>query len=130
MINKETSIDDIKNILNEYKNNIDIVSSEFLKIYSYVVDNNIVSFIIFNILYEKCEIVHIFTKEEYRRRQIAQKLILEILNDFSLENITLEVSEKNLFAIKLYEKLGFKKVAIRKNYYNDSNGILMLKEVR
>lgn len=130
MINKETSIDDIKDILNEYKNNIDIVSSEFLKIYSYVVDNNIVSFIIFNILYEKCEIVHIFTKEEYRRRQIAQKLILEILNDFSLENITLEVSEKNLFAIKLYEKLGFKKVAIRKNYYNDSNGILMLKEVR
>lgn len=130
MINKETSIDDIKNILNEYKNNIDIVSSEFLKIYSYVVDNNIVSFIIFNIMYEKCEIVHIFTKEEYRRRQIAQKLILEILNDFSLENITLEVSEKNLFAIKLYEKLGFKKVAIRKNYYNDSNGILMLKEVR
>lgn len=130
MINKETSIDDLKDILNEYKNNIDIVSSEFLKIYSYVVDNNIVSFIIFNIMYEKCEIVHIFTKEEYRRRQIAQKLILEILNDFSLENITLEVSEKNLFAIKLYEKLGFKKVAIRKNYYNDSNGILMLKEVR
>lgn len=130
MINKETSIDDLKDILNEYKNNIDIVSSEFLKIYSYVVDNNIVSFIIFNIMYEKCEIVHIFTKEEYRRRQIAQKLILEILNDFSLENITLEVSEKNLSAIKLYEKLGFKKVAIRKNYYNDSNGILMLKEVR
>ena len=32
--------------------------------------------------------------------------------------------------IDLYEKLGFKKIAVRKNYYKDSDGILMLKEVR
>ena len=36
----------------------------------------------------------------------------------------------NKNAINLYEKLGFEKIAVRKNYYKDSDGILMLKEVR
>ena len=36
----------------------------------------------------------------------------------------------NKSAINLYEKLGFKKITVRKNYYKDSDGILMLKEVR
>ncbi len=54
----------------------------------------------------------------------------EITNDYTVDNITLEVSMLNKNAINLYEKLGFKKIAVRKNYYKDSDGILMLKEVR
>lgn len=33
--------------------------------------------------------------------------------------ITLEVNEKNLPAIHLYEKYGFEKVGIRKKYYDN-----------
>jgi len=33
--------------------------------------------------------------------------------------ITLEVNEKNLPAIHLYEKYGFKKVGLRKKYYDN-----------
>ena len=39
----------------------------------------------------------------------------------------LEVSEENKSAINLYKKCGFNKAAIRKNYYKNSNGILMMK---
>ena len=39
--------------------------------------------------------------------------------------ITLEVNKENIPAIKLYRKLGFKDVAIRKGYYNGVDGILM-----
>ena len=46
-------------------------------------------------------------------------------NNNNIYNITLEVDEKNIYAIKLYEKYGFIKKAIRKNYYNNSDGILM-----
>ena len=85
---------------------------------------------VFDIIYEKCEIIDIFIEENYRRKGIAILLIKEIEKDFSIENITLEVREDNIPAIKLYEKIGFKKVSIRKNYYKDTNGLLMLKEIR
>ena len=45
------------------------------------------------------------------------------------KNITLEVRKDNIYAIKLYEKNGFKQVAIRKNYYNGIDGILMERKV-
>ena len=93
-------------------------------------DNDIKAFLIFSVMYEKCEIIDIFVNKDYRNKKIAQNLINEIINDYTLENITLEVSNKNIPAINLYEKLGFKKVAVRKDYYKDSDGILMLKEIR
>ena len=37
----------------------------------------------------------------------------------------LEVNKENTYAIKLYKKVGFKEVAIRKNYYDGVDGILM-----
>ena len=39
--------------------------------------------------------------------------------------IILEVSDKNMVAINLYKKLGFKKIGFRENYYADSNAIIM-----
>ena len=44
-------------------------------------------------------------------------------------NITLEVNVKNKNALNLYEKLGFKKVALKEKYYENSDGYLMLKEL-
>ena len=41
------------------------------------------------------------------------------------KSISLEVNVNNLYAIKLYENFGFKKVAIRKGYYNGIDGFLM-----
>ncbi len=46
------------------------------------------------------------------------------------EAITLEVRVSNVKAIKLYESYGFKKEAIRKDYYldNHEDAYLMMKE--
>ena len=41
------------------------------------------------------------------------------------KNITLEVREDNIPALKLYKELGFVEKAMRQNYYNGKNGILM-----
>ena len=121
------------NALNIMKNidvNNEKVNPHLLKPNSYVTNNKVVAFLLFNVMYEKCEIVDIFVLKEYRNKGIASKLINEITNDYTVDNITLEVSMLNKNAINLYEKLGFKKIAVRKNYYKDSDGILMLKEVR
>ena len=74
------------------------------------------------------ELVNIFVKNEYRNRKIGSfmlKYLIDFANNNNIYNITLEVDEKNIYAIKLYEKYGFIKKAIRKNYYNNSDGILM-----
>lgn len=130
MILKNNDINSLKEIFEEYKNNYYPVISDFTKIYIYDVDNKIVGFLVFDIIYEKCEIIDIYVSEDYRKRNIAYELINEIEKDFNIENITLEVSTDNIKAINLYKKLGFREVSIRKNYYKDSNAILMLKEIR
>ena len=52
--------------------------------------------------------------------------MMEYIISYNL-GISLEVNEENESAIKLYEKYGFKKEAIRKNYYGKNNGILMIR---
>lgn len=130
MIEKDVDINELIDIFNEYKQNYNPIINEFTKIYCYVLNEKVVSFLVFSVIYDRAEIIDIFVKPEYRRKHIAQTLINEIIKDYDIINITLEVSEKNESAIKLYEKLLFKKSAIRKNYYNDSNGLLMIKEIR
>jgi ribosomal-protein-alanine N-acetyltransferase len=129
MIEKNISVDKIKDILNEYKENYNPIISEYTKIYIYTVDNKNVAFVIFDVIYERCEIIDIYTKEEYRRKNIAFNLINEIIKDFNIRNITLEVNINNKNAIKLYEKVGFKVASVRKGYYNGIDAFLMIKEV-
>ena len=70
----------------------------------------------------------------FRREGIGERLLCELLN-YSRENgivlLTLEVRESNTPAISLYEKLGFLKVGVRKNYYRSptENGLLYNREL-
>lgn len=69
---------------------------------------------------------------EYRRQGVAEAILSAYLR-FGREHLaflTLEVRESNEAAIGLYEKLGFKVVGRRKNYYSDlhEDAILMTVE--
>ena len=44
------------------------------------------------------------------------------------KNITLEVRKDNIPAINLYKKFNFQEKAIRKGYYQGTDGILMERE--
>ncbi len=73
-------------------------------------------------------ITNIVTKITKRHMGIASKL-LETLIDIAKKekfNLTLEVKQSNINAIKLYEKYNFKKIGLRKNYYGQNeNAIIM-----
>lgn len=79
------------------------------------------------------EILNMFVSEKYRGLGIGKELmgkVIEVCNELEIDNLTLEVRESNLFAIKIYETLGFKVAALRKNYYsNGENALLMIKEL-
>ena len=69
---------------------------------------------------------------QYRRQGVAEELLGAFLRfgRANLAFITLEVRESNAPAIALYEKLGFKQVGRRKNYYAEvqEDAILMTVE--
>lgn len=118
---KETT--DILN-LNKFTD-YNITLNAFSHILIYEENNEIVAFLDYSKMYEKLEINYIFVKNDYRRKNIAYKLIDYMIKNNDFENITLEVNVNNIGAIKLYEKHNFKIVSIRKKYYNGIDAYLM-----
>lgn len=74
-------------------------------------------------------VTNIVVKKNYRKQNIAT-IILDNLIDISkkqdITSITLEVNCTNLPALKLYEKFGFKKVGLRKKYYNNTDDAIIM----
>lgn len=92
----------------------------------------IIGIISYSVIYERVEINYIATKYEYRNQGVATKLLNKMLENISdkCNSISLEVEKTNTKAIKLYSKFGFEIKAIRKNYYGNQDGYLMIKEIR
>lgn len=96
-------------------------------------ENEIIGFVIYSVIYERAEIVDIVINPSHRKKGYASLLLNNVINTLKqegIENITLEVSETNNKAIGVYKKLGFKVVTKRKKYYNENDGYLMKKDLR
>lgn len=67
------------------------------------------------------DISNVVVHPSYRNRGIACRMLMELLergaHEFGVESYTLEVRQSNVAAIRLYEKLGFVREGIRKNFY-------------
>ena len=93
-------------------------------------DSKLIGILIGHYLYrssdlDEFEILHIAILPNFRNRGFALNLMEEFekllnINKKSLK-IFLEVSSSNKFAIKLYEKLGYKAYNERKNYYRSKS---------
>ena len=132
---KELDRDDF-NLINELENsfsfvlkdiNSDLDNNPFSHFLVYIIDNKLVGFINYYLMYEKIEIANFNVLEEYQNNSIGTKLIEYLINKYQgmIENITLEVKQDNAKAIHVYEKMGFIKVATREGYYNGIDAILM-----
>lgn len=77
------------------------------------------------------EITNIVTQKRNRKKGIGKSLLdklIKMAKEINSESISLEVNENNSIAIHLYESYGFKKVGLRKKYYNGKdNAIIMTK---
>lgn len=112
---------------------VDITSTNpFSRRVEYVIDNKMVGYLEYSLIYDRIELDNINVLDEYRNKGIGTKLmayLVSIAIDLKVDNITLEVRVSNEIARNLYKKFGFREVALRKYYYGDEDGILMEKNV-
>jgi [ribosomal protein S18]-alanine N-acetyltransferase len=101
------------------------------------VNDEIAGFIIGRIDLVRNRLVgHIMTIDvapPYRRMGIAQRLMLEVEGIFlrkGVGEIRLEVREGNFAGLRLYEKLGYRKVSVLENYYGASHGLYLKKTLK
>lgn len=95
----------------------------------------IVGYIVTLTLSPECEILNIAVSPEFRRKGIAEKLLMYVsakASEKDCDTLMLEVRESNLAARTLYEKLGFYSVGRRKGYYSNpvEDAILMDKSLK
>ncbi|WP_036060131.1 GNAT family N-acetyltransferase [Leptotrichia wadei] len=105
-------------------------------------EKNVLGYIVFYGTIESTDIFEVAIKKEYQGRGFGKKLLIESMKNLiedkkniEIKNIyffknkfLLEVNEKNKKALKLYKKIGFEEISIRKNYYGkDENAVIMIK---
>ena len=91
-------------------------------------DGEIIGFAGIKIILDSADIMNIVVKKSWRKQGVGNLLLSNLISICKISNLSslsLEVNEDNLPAIHLYEKVGFKQVGLRKNYYQDKNGIVM-----
>lgn len=110
---------------------------EYIKNQRVVVAENekeIVGYVLFNQILDEAEIYKIVVSKEFRKKQIAFKIVEFLLNELKKNNVKkifLEVRKSNIPAISLYKKCGFIDIREIVDYYTNpkEDGIMMLKEV-
>jgi ribosomal-protein-alanine N-acetyltransferase len=74
----------------------------------------------FQLIFDDVELFNIAIMPAFRRQGLSYRLLEEAFTYFAQNEgkiVTLEVRSRNQSARKLYEKLGFKQIARRHNYY-------------
>ena len=121
-LKKESDVDNEK-VINLRKNNN--------------TEKKILGYVVFYGTIENTDIFEIAIKKEYQGQSFGEKLLKESMEDIVKKNINgnfsknkfmLEVNEKNVKALKLYEKIGLERISVRKNYYGkNENAMIMMK---
>lgn len=83
----------------------------------------VVGYIIYWVVLDEAHIINVAVHPEYRRKGIGEGLVsfvIETCKGLGLERIFLEVRRSNVAARRLYRKLGFEVIGVRKGYYSDT----------
>ena len=100
-----------------------ILAKHFFKIFFF--NENIVGFIVARLIQHECEILNVGVTKTMQKKQVASKLMDELIgecNNKNIKHIFLEVRTSNIPAINLYKKFYFNEIGVRPNYYLTSKG--------
>ena len=112
------------------------ISSELRSVWSYWVvalcEDTVVGYIGSQSSIDESDVMNVAVHPDWRRQGIAENLIEHLIRELKSRGskaLMLEVRASNAPAIALYEKLGFRQVGLRKNYYkNPKEDALILRK--
>ena len=112
------------------------IASELQNLWAYwlvaVQDDMVVGYIGSQSTIDETDVRNVAVHPDWRRQGIAEQLIknlIEELKERGSHALMLEVRASNAPAIALYEKMGFRQVGLRKNYYrNPKEDALILRK--
>ena len=87
-------------------------------------DTQVVGYSVLRIVGKEAEIDNIAIAPNFRRQGLGKKLLNHLLSlskEQNAEKVFLEVDTNSVEAISLYEKIGFKRLGLRKNYYREND---------
>ena len=91
----------------------------------------LVGVVTFSLSIDDADIEGVVVDKQFRKQGIGEKLMHsahEFILDKQIKSVLLEVRESNINAISLYQKLGYQRIAVRKNYYSDGENALVLRK--
>lgn len=107
----------------------ELTSPLSVAVYEYY-NGELAAFAFGRVVSDEAELFQIGTRSDLRGQGIAKRL-LDRFHDETRERgaavCFLEVRSRNAAAIALYEKAGYERVSIRKDYYPDDDAIIMRK---
>lgn len=121
-----TDLDNISNNLNNFDDfwTVGILKEELNNPNCHYIvaeqNNEILGFGGICIILNEATINNIVVRIDKRNQKIGTEILQNLINSsksLNCSSVTLEVNVQNVFAIKLYEKFGFKNLGMRKNYY-------------
>ena len=105
----------------------DLLNNAMANYFVAVIDKQIVGYI-GSWVADNTTILNFCVDSDYQKQGIGTKLLQSVI-DNGVGCLSLEVRVTNKNAIRFYELRGFKKAAIRQNYYkNGDDAILMIRE--
>lgn len=98
-------------------------------------NNQCIGFVSYHLILDQVEITHLIVNKSFQKRGYGKQLLKELddrLRRQGIQQVFLEVRCSNIVAKKMYQKYGFEKVMIRKNYYSNpkENAIVMCLNLR
>lgn len=93
-------------------------------------EERIVGYMGVNLILDEADVTNVAVDIKYRCRGIGEKLLFSMMQLCKRKGVTamtLEVRSSNQAAIRLYQKMGFCSVGIRKNFYKKptENAVIM-----
>ena len=96
-------------------------------IYSF--KTKVIGYLMAESIIDEVHIHNIVVKEKHRNNSIGKKMVTHLINQCQGDyknKICLEVNGSNISALKLYNYLGFRKVGVRKGYYQDGMDAILM----
>jgi len=100
--------------------------------YVYELNKTVIGYIGFRVYDDQAEMMNFVVSMDHQDEGYGTQLLTFCLNELEnkqVKTISLEVRKSNKKAQHVYEKMGFKLSHVRKKYYENEDGCVLVKEV-